>query len=78
VVRFRRGNISDHTAGRFGLYPHEHSVGKQLRRPGYCRLSVCPLNPKTDFAAQKTFKTNFASLAREVLGERAADQHIEI
>jgi putative transposase len=78
VVRFRRVDLRDRVAGRFGVHLHERSVGKLLCRLGYRRLSVRPLHPKTDLAAQETFKTNFASLAREALGERAAGKPVEV
>lgn len=78
VVRFRRVDLRDRVAGRFGVYLHERSVGKLLCRLGYRRLSVRPLHPKTDLAAQENFKANFASLAREALGDRAAGKRVEV
>jgi transposase len=56
VVRFRRVDLRDRVAGRFGVYLHEGSIGKLLRRLGYRRLSVRPVHPKADLAAQETFK----------------------
>jgi transposase len=51
VVRFRRVDLRDRVAGRFGVYLHERSVGRLLCRLGYRRLSVRPVHPKTDLAA---------------------------
>jgi transposase len=56
VVRFRRSDLRDRIAGRFGVYLHERSVGKLLRTLDFRRLSVRPLHPKTDLEAQETFK----------------------
>ncbi len=78
VVRFRRVDLRDRVAGRFGVYLHEGSIGKLLRGLGYRRLSVRPLHPKADLAAQESFKENFASLAREALGDRATGKPVEV
>jgi transposase len=56
VVRFRRVDLRDRIAGRFGVYLHERSVGKLLRKLDFRRLSVRPVHPKTDLAAQEAFK----------------------
>ncbi len=56
VVRFRRVDLRDRIAGRFGVYLHERSVGKLLHKLGFRRLSVRPLHPKADLLAQETFK----------------------
>jgi transposase len=56
VVRFRRADLRDRVAGKFGVYLHERSIGKVLRHLAYRRLSVRPLHPQTDLAAQETFK----------------------
>lgn len=56
VVRFRRVDLRDKIAGRFGVYLHERSIGKLLHQLGYRRLSVRPQHPQTDLAAQETFK----------------------
>jgi transposase len=56
VVRFRRVDLRDRVAGRFGVYLHEGSIGRLLRGLGYRRLSVRPIHPKTDMEAQETFK----------------------
>ena len=58
VVRFRRVDLRDRIAGRFGVYLHASSVGKLLRRLGYRRLSARPLHPQTDLDAQEIFKKN--------------------
>lgn len=56
VVRFRRVDVRDRIAAKFAVYLHERSVGKLLRQLGYRRLSVRPLHPQTDLAAQEAFK----------------------
>src|ERR1700722_18513426 len=56
VVRFRRVDLRDRIAGRFGVYLHERSVGKLLRKLDFRRLSVRRVHPKTDLAAQEAFK----------------------
>jgi transposase len=56
VVRFRRVDLRDRIAAKFAVYLHERSVGKLLKQLGYRRLSVRPLHPQTDLAAQATFK----------------------
>ncbi len=56
VVRFRRVDLRDRIAANFAVYLHERSVGKLLGELGYRRLSVRPLHPQTDLAAQEAFK----------------------
>lgn len=58
VVRFRRVDLRDRIASRFGVYLHERSVGKLLRSLDFRRLSVRPQHPQTDLEAQETFKKN--------------------
>lgn len=61
VVRFRRVDLRDRIAGRFGVHLHERSVGKLLRQLGFRHLSVRPLHPQTDLAAQEAFKKTLPS-----------------
>jgi transposase len=56
VVRWRRVDLRDEIKRRFGVSLHERSVGKMLTKAGYRRLSVRPRHPKSDAAAQATFK----------------------
>lgn len=56
VVRWRRVDLRDELARRFGIALHERSVGKMLARLGYRRLSVRPRHPEADEAAQTAFK----------------------
>lgn len=56
VVRWRRVDLRDELARRFGIALHERSVGKMLARLGYRRLSVRPRHPESDEAAQTAFK----------------------
>jgi transposase len=61
VVRFRRVDLRDRIAREFGVELHERSIGKLLHRIGYRRISVRPLHPQTDLAAQETFKKTLSS-----------------
>ena len=56
VVRFRRVDLRDRIHQVFGISMHERSIGKLLRRLNFRRISVRPLHPQTDLAAQETFK----------------------
>ena len=56
VVRWRRVDLRDRIAERFGVTFHVRSVGKLLRRLGFRRMPVRPLHPKSDEAEQETFK----------------------
>ncbi len=56
VVRWRRQDLRDRIAARFGVELHERTVGKYLVALGYRRLSVRPRHPKTDPEAQEGFK----------------------
>ena len=56
VVRFRRVDLKKRIARAFGVELHERSVGKLLHKLGYRKLSVRPVNPQTDLAAQEAFK----------------------
>ena len=48
VVRWRRVDLKDRIAARFGVTMHERTVGKQLASLGFRRLSVRPQNSKSD------------------------------
>jgi len=56
VVRWRRADLGARIKVRFNVTLDVRTVGKLLRRLGYRRLSVRPLHPKTDAAAQEAFK----------------------
>lgn len=55
VVRWRRADLRDRIAGRFGVALHERSVGKLLARLRFRRLSPRPRHPGHDPAAQASF-----------------------
>ena len=55
VVRWRRADLRDRIAERFGVRLHERSVGKLLRRLRFRRLSPRPRHPGHDPAAQASF-----------------------
>ncbi len=56
VGRWRRVDLRDLIAERFGVAMHERTVGKLLRALGFRRLSVRPRHPGADAAAQEAFK----------------------
>ncbi len=56
VVRWRRIDLKRWIEAAFGVVMHERTVGKQLKKLGYRRLSVRPRHPKGDEAAQEAFK----------------------
>ena len=61
VVRFRRVDLRDRIAGRFGVHLLERSVVKLLHQLGFRHLSVRPQHPQTDLAAQEAFKKTLSS-----------------
>ena len=56
VVRWRRVDLKRWIEAEFGVVMHERTVGKQLAALGFRRLSVRPRHPRSDPAAQETFK----------------------
>ena len=60
VVRWRRRDLRDELKRRFGVELHERTVGKQLAKLGYRRLSVRPQHPEADPEAQEAFKKTSA------------------
>jgi transposase len=56
VVRWRRLDLRDVIATRFGVALHERTVGKLLHKLHFVRLSVRPQHPESDPAAQAAFK----------------------
>ena len=60
VVRWRRCDLRDELKRRFGVELHERTVGKQLVKLGYRRLSVRPQHPQADPQAQEAFKKTSA------------------
>jgi len=73
VARYRRIDLRDRIAGRFGVHLHERSVGKLLQQLGFRHISVRPVHPQTDLVAQETFKKSLPSWsARRSAGRSAA------
>ena len=68
VVRWRRVDLKRRIGERLGVVMHECTVGKQLARLGFRRLSTCPQHPKSDPEAQDRLK-NFAAKAGGALPE---------
>ena len=56
VIRWRCQDLQEEIALRFSVRVHESTVGKWLRQFGLTRLQARPCHPKTDHAAQETFK----------------------
>ncbi len=56
VIRWRCLDLQAEIARRFSVRVHEGTVGKWLRQLGLTRLQPRPCHPKTDLAAQETFK----------------------
>jgi len=56
VVRWRCVDLQRRIAQAFAVTLHERSVGKLLRKLTFRRLSVRPLHPQSDLAAQEAFK----------------------
>ncbi len=56
VVRWRRADLARLIAQRFEVKLAERSVGALLGRLGFRRLSVRPIHPKADAAAQAAHK----------------------
>jgi hypothetical protein len=56
VVRWRRADLRDRIMNKFAVKLHERSVGKLLHKWNFSSITVRPLHPKTDLAAQETFK----------------------
>lgn len=78
VIRWRCLDLQAEVARRFSVRVHESTVGKWLRQFRLTRLQPRPCHPKTDLAAQETFKKNFASLMKNALLGTTAGTPIEI
>jgi transposase len=56
LVRWRRKDIKAEIEKRYDVVLSEVSVGRMLRRLGFCRMSARPLHPKNDPEAVEAFK----------------------
>jgi putative transposase len=56
LVRWRRRDLRDEIAARFGVALAERTVGDLLRELNFSRVSVRPHHPQKDAAAQEAFK----------------------
>ena len=56
VIRWRCLDLQEEVARRFSVRVHESTIGKWLRQCRLTRLQPRPCHPKTDLAAQETFK----------------------
>ena len=76
VVRWRRVDLRQVIAKRWGVEFHERTVGKLLHRLGFAKLSVRPKHPKTDPAAQAEWEKKLQPLgAGRPAGERPRQAH---
>jgi transposase len=56
IIRWRCLDLQEEVARRFSVRVHESTIGKWLRQFRLTRLQPRPCHPKTDLAAQETFK----------------------
>jgi transposase len=56
VVRWRCVDLQKRIAALYQVNVHENTVSRWLRQLGLTRLQPRPFHPKTDGAAQETFK----------------------
>jgi transposase len=56
VIRWRCADLREEIVRRFSVRVHENTVSKWLRGFRLTRLQPRPCHPKTDLAAQETFK----------------------
>jgi len=56
LVRWRCADVKQEIEKRYGVALHEVSVGRLLRRLGFRRMSVRPVNPENDPEALEAFK----------------------
>jgi transposase len=77
VVRWRRVDLRERIKARFNVTLDVRTVGKLLRKLQYRRISVRPLHPKTDAAAQEAFKDNFVALAKAAIPPAATGKPVE-
>lgn len=61
VVRWRCADLRDRIAAKFDVHLHERSVGKLLKKLNFSSMSVRPVHPQSDLAAQEAFKKNSLS-----------------
>ena len=77
VVRWRRVDLRQGSAARWGVEFPERSLGKLLHRLGFARLSVRPKPPRTDPAAQAEWEKSFSQHLQAALPEPAQGKPIE-
>ena len=72
VVRWRRADLARVIEQRFEVKLAERSVGALLGRLGFARLSVRPIHPKADAAAQAAHKKTSPSWSQPSSPSRSA------
>jgi transposase len=64
VVRWRRQDLRQRVADRFGVHFHKRSIGKVLRGLEFSHVSVRPCHPKADVEARQAHKKTSANSLR--------------
>lgn len=78
VVRWRRVDLRQVIAKRWGVELHERTGGKLLHRLGFARLSVRPKHPETNPSAQAEREKGFSRNVQAALPESAQGKPIEV
>src|SRR5215211_6831576 len=78
VVRWRRIDLTQLIAERFGVVYHERTVGKILHRLGFSHISARPRHPAQDERIVAEFKKNFGATLRAHLADLPRGKPIEI
>ncbi len=77
VVRWRLVDLKREIEKRFGVVMHVRTVGKQLAKLGFRRLSVRPQHPKSDPEKQQEFKKIW-TLVEALLPPQTQGKPVEI
>jgi transposase len=72
IVRWRRQDLQQKVAARFGVHLHKRTIGKMLTRLGFRHVSVRPQHPKADAQAQQAHKKT----SRNLLRTRSPRRHV--
>jgi transposase len=72
LVRWRRQDLQQRVAARFGVHLHQRTLGKVLTRLGFSHVSVRPQHPKADAQAQQAHKKT----SRNSLRTRSPKRHV--
>lgn len=64
VVRWRRADLRELVAARFGVAYHERTIGKLLKDLGFSHISARPRHPKQDGEVIQAFKKTSRARSR--------------